>query len=61
MSRVSQAPHALPASLKVEDGTDLQGSGRDSFPFLKNFTGIAAQKASGFSFKRMPVPGQMGW
>lgn len=24
MSRVSQALHALPASLKVEDGTDLQ-------------------------------------
>lgn len=52
---------ALPASLETGNGTVLQGSGRDNFLFLKNFTGIAVQKASGFSFKRMPVPGRMGW
>lgn len=50
---------ALPASLEAGNGIVLQGSGRDNFPLLKNFTGIAVQKA--FSFKRMPVPGRMGW
>lgn len=55
------APRVLPASSEAGDGTVLQGSGRDNFPFLKNFTGIAAQKASGFSFKGMPGPGRMGW